>query len=479
MPYKGESQFKYIKEVGFINKRYVPKLHEDPYSYPIDPIAQRLLNHTLTSAHVRRTLKNTKQAIMGYDRPPAVPDNSDFQLAVEYFYEYISQYIKPHTPQYHDLYVNMKSGAGWPLRLHYPSKGDVPDEVLSNIFQQPLINIYWELMMKGEMLPITKIATDKMRSYVAASYPYLILEKIYSQNFNEQFKNVPMSAYGFNFRNLGYHQLMSNFKDYQSIVEYDVRFWDKGYSLKRFMFEFRKRFLILDDDEEYVYSTMGKHYYRPLVLLPDGTVAEFDMNQLSGGENTTVDNTGGHILIVIYEIICGYRIKYQKTIKYTTLFKHFFSKLYSDDTVLGHDDTFSFLSDGPHKHHIFSQFGMTIDYQNPEKWKLFNTVVGVTFLGLTCIKLNDIFVYIFNYATILDSSCLNSDKNDPNIRIQGFMSMLELLIYSPYYNRFASFIRSYALETNTAVPIIVSQRIAQIQDLNCEVRAGWVEEIEL
>jgi hypothetical protein len=47
--------------------------------------------------------------------------------------------------------------------------------------------------------------------------------------------------------------------------------------------------------------------------------------------------------------------------------------------------------------------------------------------------------------------------------------MLSLLVWSPYYDEFANFIVRYAERTNLPRPIIVSQGMAQKQDVNSEV----------
>jgi hypothetical protein len=417
IPYHGESQFKYMREVGFVPKLYLDKIYDTPDTYPIDPIVRELTNHEPKSAYVRRTLENTKLAITGYDREPKIPNNDDFNLAVEYLFEFIRQYIPIHKPEYENLFVNMKSAPGYPANLFFDKKGEIPDEIYSMFLNEPLSAVKWLLNMKKEMLPKDKIKANKMRSYVAGPVFYLLLEKIFSQTFNEHFKKVPLSAYGFNYHHLGYHELMKFLDIFHHIIEYDVTWWDKGYSLKEFMFYFRKKFLDLDEDEERVYMSMAQNYFYPQVLLPDGTVARFNLNQLSGGENTTVDNTVGHILIVFYEIICGYRKKYGKTISYKAMFEHFRAKFYSDDTGMSHDDTFDFLSDGAQKHSIFEQFGMAIDYKNPQKWKVFSSVVGLTFLGLTCFKEDPFYVYLFDYSKIKDAILFNPEQHDPATRM--------------------------------------------------------------
>lgn len=166
IPYR----FQYLRPVGFIPKKFATKINEQPFKQNIDTISMSILNRQPTQAIVQVTKENLEKALYGYDRPESLPDNPHFKLAIEYFMMYLRNYIPQHKPQYHSLYVKMNTSPGYPWNLYYSDKNSVDPYLLSEVVSEKLgrKDVIWQLNMKKETLPITKILDNKMRSYVMA-----------------------------------------------------------------------------------------------------------------------------------------------------------------------------------------------------------------------------------------------------------------------------------------------------------------------
>jgi len=420
------------------------KLNKENYRLVIDEGAHKLLgNFPIDMASVRVTKENYNLAVMSFDSPFTCPDNEFWTLAMEYTYQYLAQYIPISRPQFKDLYMDFSTGAGFPWNLFFPTKGDIPEDMIETDLNDPYTPYYWNLAMKKEKLPIVKIKENKMRSFMMPSVTYLIRQKKYSQNFNEFLKLVPWSAYGFNWHYKGFHRSMSPFLKFININEYDVRYWDKHFPLKKACVDLRRRFLDLTPDEEEEFYRLAQDEIHPKIVLPSGEVIELDVGQCSGSENTTSDNTIAHIMIIMYECIKGYYTKYRSIPTLEQILENVYNKIYSDDVVQGYKDEFDFIGDPIQKDAIFKEFGMAIEYMNPEKWKVFKGCIGATFLGMTIHDYFGVLVPTYPYHKILNSSVIREDDETPSQQLVRFTALLTLLTFTNDYETYRKFILAY------------------------------------
>lgn len=471
--------FSVLRCLGKYENKHYFKYFDQPISHKIDQIATKILQYEPTQAVVRPTLENVTLAIKGFDHGLTLPENELWELAKLYLKEYISMYIPRHYPQYTGLEMDYSRSCGFPWNLYFKTKGDIPDWLISQAIFDDLDSVIWSLSMKRETLPIEKILKDnKMRSFMMPPIHYLILQKIFSTRFNHFMKKVPMSAYGFNYHKMGFHEMCKHISEHKNIIEYDVKYWDKNFGLKKICKDIRKEFLILTPEEDKLYERMRIYEEQPTVLLPDGSLVQLKSGQCSGSEDTTSDNTLAHILIFFYEALVGAKEKFGKIVTLNHILKNTRAKMYSDDNISSCSDDFDFMANGEKKHFIFSQFGMGIEYNNPEKWQVSKNIIGHHFLGLKVGYFDDAFVFLFDYDKIKDSSVINMDDLSPSERIPGFVSLLSLLVFTPHYNEYRKFIIEYCNANGLEVPYILSRSMAIRYELNREARVGEVEENE-
>ncbi len=97
---------------------------------------------------------------------------------------------------------------------------------------------------------------------------------------------------------------------------------------------------------------------------------------------------------------------------------------------------------------------MELEYLNPEKFITSRSVIGHKFLGLTVDVFDSFFVFTYPYENVKDSSCLVGEKETPRQQVVRFIGLLELLIFTPYYNQYRLFISEYCRLFSITCPFI-------------------------
>lgn len=467
-------KFNKIRTLGRMQKnvRYW-KFNETPYRLDKDQVAGDMLQHEPTVGVVRVTQKNYLKALEGFDHDIKKPgdDNLRWRLAKEYTYHMLSMHIPKRKPQYSDLYMHYNTGAGLPFNLYVETKGDIPPSWLEEDFYGEFEEYFWHLAMKREKLDLIKIMEkDKMRSFMMPCSSYLMHQKVYSQAFNEDLKKVPWSAYGFNWHCGGFDKLIRPLSELQYKNDYDIAYWDKAFPLKQECYDLRRRFLDLTEDEEQIYWRVADEEINPKIVLPTGEVIQMESGQCSGSENTTADNTIAHFMIIMYEAITGYLEKYGKIPTLENILQGIIPRIYSDDNISAYDQTFDFMANPQKKHAIFEQFGMAIQYEDPEKWSLSSSIEGHSFLGFTVKNYHGTFVPYYKYSKVKDSTVVRESQEGPNEQITRFKALLELLTFTGYYEEYRNFIIKYSDLFNIDPGFIPTQEYKQIYELGLDLR---------
>jgi hypothetical protein len=459
-------EFKTIKMVGQISKTFnYFKLHDSPFELVVDEIAWRLLgNFEITDGVVKPTVKNYHLAVNKFDFPRVLPKNQLWDLALEYTYRYLSRYIPKRKPKYEDLYMDYSTSPGYPFNIYWKTKSDVPESLVEKDLCSPFENYYWLLSMKREKLLKSQIIDDfKMRSFMMPPMSLLMRMKKYSQNFNEDLKIVPWSAYGFNWHYTGFHKVLRKFLKYVNINEYDAKYWDKRFPLKEECFKMRLRFLDLLPQELDEFNKIAASEIQPKIILPTGEIIKLKSGQCSGSENTTSDNTIGHIMIIMYEAISGYFNINKLVPTLDQILDNVENVIYSDDVIQGVSEEFKFMCDPFKKKIIFEQFGLGIDPYDTKKWKLHNTIFGVSFLGMTVTLYDEYLVPYYEYDKVKNSSVIIKDKEKPKEQLIRFISMLSLLTFTTNYNSYRDFIIEYASQTMQTVSLPTQNEMLNIE----------------
>jgi len=272
----------------------------------------------------------------------------------------------------------------------------------------------------------------------------LLGKKKFSQSFNNDLKQVPWSAYGFNWHNKGFHYHLRKFIPYTNITEYDAKFWDKRFPLKEECYNLRRKFLDLDEEEESEFWKIALDEIYPNIILPTSEVIILPSGQCSGSENTTSDNTIGHMMIIFYEAISGFYDINKIVPSIDDILSNVENIIYSDDVIQACSDEYSFMADPYKKKAIFEKFGLGIDPLDPEKFKKFNSIYGATFLGMTVSSYDQYLVPIYDYSKVLNSTVIRKEDETPQQQVVRFEALLSLLIFTPYYTIYRTFICEYA-----------------------------------
>lgn len=467
--------------IGYLPRKKGFKFKETPYQLIIDEVARLITNHEPTQGIVRPTKSNYWNAVEMFDHPFTHPDakfenvtdripkelNQDpiWKLAFDMVISYLMHYIPMERPKYDDLYMDFNTNPGYPENIYWNQKRDVPCQRINDDLYCKYETYYWNLAMKRERLPMDKILSDKMRSFMMPSMVYLMLQKIFSQQFNEHLKKVPWIAYGLNWHRKGWHQLMSRFERFRHKSDWDVKYWDKRFPLKYWCYKIREKFLIMDNAEKDLFWNIAKDEITPNVILPTGEVLQLQAGQCSGSENTTADNCIAHLLIIFYDIIEGYKIAYSSVPNLKTIMQHCTYSIYSDDVCNAHDDKFYFLKDGKRKSEIYAKFGMLIEYTNHEKFQQLDTMEGLRFLGFVNKEYQGTYVPYYPYDKVLDSTVLTMKKEKPTDQLVRFMALLDLLTFTEHYDEYVQFIKYFCAYHNMEIPFIQNQQEKQNYEL--------------
>lgn len=472
LPSDRNFKFKYIKHLYSIWRPTFYKFHKKPDFINPDLEAKLLLgDHVLTQGVVRMTRENYLRAVLKFDFERVHPtDDPLWFIATQYVIMLLQMYIPRRKPCYSGLDMDWSTNPGYPLNRWFKTIGEVPLWLLQ-IFLPHVYGHIWQLAMKRENLPLTKIHDNKMRSFMMPSKPFLIQQKIYSQNFNQDTMKVPWFAYGFNYHCLGFHRLISYIAEFPHVKELDVSFWDKHFGLKRWCYEIQECFLDLTYEERTHYWQMAEEEITPTVLLPTNEVVQFQVGQCSGSESTTVHNCIAHLGIIIFNILWYFRSINVAIPPLSHIMANNRYKLYSDDNLSSHSDSYKFLLDGQFNDDSYRRFGMEVEYEDPTKFRVSNTVVGATFLGLTVGVDEGKFVPLFDYEKVKDASVLKQAQESSQEQVIRFLGLLDLLVFTPYYEEYRQFIFTYCDRCGIDPPLIETQEMRKNYEL-CKEGGG-------
>ncbi len=456
------SRFKFenISLKGFIRKPFF-KINEEPWRFDgSDYVVGEMLGEKCMSAHVQLTNENYHRAIMEFDHPKVLPNDQMFIKAIDYVNELIDSVCPNHKPAYgEDLYCDFTKSPGYPLNKLYREKGDCPIEVINYELHGPQNKYIWQLTPKSEILPLTKIRENKIRTFMIPPFGYLIQQKIFSKRFNECLKKLEWVGLGFNFHHLGYDRLFRNISKFRYKGESDVKYWDKRFPLKDTCYDMRRRKLILTKEEEKIFEQLREQEIYPTVLLPSGELIEMTVGQCSGSENTSTDNTIAHIIIKVYEILTYYEDNKLPLPHWQEIFTNVYYKIFSDDNIWGCTEKYRFLCDPERAKIIYSRFGLTIDINDPLKWRTSESVIGMTFLGMKCDTYENKFIPTFPWQKVVDSSILK-EKDETSIdQVLKFLALSELLLFTEYFDRYRLFIRNYCEKHDIPIPYLPTKQV--------------------
>jgi hypothetical protein len=483
------SQYKYIQPVGKVSNYYF-HYHKTNDKHKIDVLAQSLLNHTPTSGVVAPTKSNVAKAVSSYDEPFTHPLGKSYQEVEEnydksfefgtkesmFLYshtltkDYVGGYIPRHGPC-SVFNVDFSTGSGVPYNFYHGflKKADVPLSLISDAVEhwdQPAI---WKISAKRERMLLFDINEEnKIRTFTQPPFHYLVQQQIFSYTFNGGMKDVPWSAYGFDWHHGGFNRLIQRLAIHENFTEWDVSKWDKRLPTKYDCTRIRRHLLEINSEEEANFYKMRLREQQPLVLLPNGDLVQMQSGQVSGSANTTSDNTLSHIQILMYLCVRAY---YDKLGEYPTLqfiLSNVEAALYGDDNLCGFSDFYhGYLDDKDFITSIMMEFGLVIK-NDPKKFNSSKSVIGHTFLGMEVTFFRGRYVPYYAYSKVLDSSVVLQTDCSIDIKKARYSALLNLLVFTPHYEEFSSFVKKYFDSLDMKPPFIYAQADLQRIELGTD-----------
>ncbi len=473
-----KSPYKYIEKVAKIDSRFYFRFSKVNEKSIYDLSALKLLGYPdITYGGVKPTKDNVSIAIHKYDAPfihPAgrtpteVLQTKDpmWILAEKYTIDYLSTYIPITKPKVEDMYMNFSSSPGWPYSIYFKSKAEVPDYMINLDILDMDYPAFWKLGPKTERLPIFDIKNDnKIRTFMIPPMQLLVTQKIFCEDFNKAMKDVPWSAMGFNWHEGGFNELISTLSKHFHKSDWDVKKWDKRNPLKASCYRIRRKFLDLTEIQEKMYWQMASDEIEPLVILEDGGVYKFQIGQPSGSENTTSDNTLGHIALFMYRCITNCLKIYSRIPTLREILLNVSAKIYGDDVITSHSQDYYFISDPESLKYDYSLFGFEIDPDDPQKYKKQLVLTGLRFLGFEVDVLDDQYVPFYNYDKVVNSSIVTLERTTAKEQLIRFEALLSLLVFNPNYEKYRTFVKDYSKYHSLEVPLLLSQQRAQCKEM--------------
>lgn len=465
--------YDYIKRVATIESKFYFRFHKSSEKSIFDLSALKLLGYPKISyGGVKPTRKNVGVAIRKFDAPFTHPggkspvevlQTKDFywNLAEEYTYQFLRAYIPIRKPESENMYMNYNSSPGWPYSCYFKTKAQVPDYMLNKDIENTDYPAFWKLGPKTERLPMDEIKDDKIRTFMIPSMDHLILSKIFCHNFNKDLNNVPWSATGFNWHAGGFNRLIEKLAKFFRKSDWDVKKWDKRNPLKASCYRIRRRFLDLNEVQEKIFWKMADDEIYPLVILEDGSVYCFEIGQPSGSENTTSDNTLGHICLTMYRCIINHLRLYGEIPSLNTILLNVLMIIYGDDVISGHTKFYDFISDPECLKRDYALFGFEIDPGDPKKYRRQTVLESLRFLGFEVAIKDNQYVPFFPYEKVVNSTVVSLEKQTPYEQLIRFQALLTLLVFNPEYENYRQFIEKYCLYHDIQVPLIPHQQELQ------------------
>jgi len=271
----------------------------------------------------------------------------------------------------------------------------------------------WSVSPKTEPLKRSKIINNDPRVFVIPPPEYLIHTGQYTEDFDDQLKNIAMHDPSFPIRVGGpvqYGGLTEVFRDLKGsghkryfagdLDKYDKRVWEfQAVSAKNI----RKHFLRKDqtwqprDEDELDWNY--HEFTHSMMLLSNGQIVEKHVGLPSGDFRTSTDGSLIHLIEKFRELIIYERETNQRNLD---LEDYVNIKLYSDDHMGSSDADIDMSFE--RRRDLFAQVGWII---SADKDVVSETLDGLPFLGMTYQTLPDNTPGLFPNATKIACNIVN------------------------------------------------------------------------
>lgn len=311
---ENNTAYKYFESQWFSKDRVNPIGDNDPFNIKLEPLYQEFratglsnvdyIDKIATMRGVKPTRKNLNISLSKCDKPSCSPQDKMQDHVDDLVYQYLSPYLTvPYCNSGHQYDVNYASSPGkfW-KRKGCKTKLDAlrhPDfeKYLLSTNHIPICDYNGKI----ELLDQDLIKNGKIRGTFNPPLDFIMKQKFLYDKQNEAIKennDHTWIKYGY-VKQFGGHDRMGkllekcHFINDDDCIGYDrVAFLEKVYNLRNKCLQYPKRY---EDLLEYVtYYTI--HAY---VACPDGVIRRRATGNISGSNNTTVDNSILHTIVLM------------------------------------------------------------------------------------------------------------------------------------------------------------------------------------
>jgi len=235
------------------------------------------------------------------------------------------------------------------FKRNFPSLDKVPVDVLND---------------KNEELAKEDLDRKKVRTVFGSPVDFVAKEKIAYGGQNEKIKNNHRHSwikYGCVKQYGGFDIIFKLIERFLLRAESDCSGWDRIIFL---LFVYFVRHSLLDNYVDYrnLCDFVSFFNIHGVVILPDGTIWIRDTGCSSGKNNTTTDNSIGHLIIKFYMLLSRAK-ELGKPLKLSTILENAECAIYSDDKIISLDPEFwqwDVESYKAFEAKIYLKFGLTI-----------------------------------------------------------------------------------------------------------------------
>lgn len=287
---------------------------------------------------------------------------------------------------------------------------------------------------KREFLSKEELAENKIRTFLMAPLELLLDEKwLYGTQDENMKKHQPgFVRYGINLHNGGMDQMIKE-SSHAFWIEYDVKGWDRKLAILRTVMKLRNECLREAVGEEIwkEISPVAERVTDALVnhklILPDGSVVQWDWSQMSGDGLTTSNNCLAHMFIALYLLIKANPQATDEEILDQGM------NLYGDDNLAGLSEKFQQLRSEKFVNRIYEEFGLMV---KPGTWKCQDVPMGMSFLGATvrAFKKRGTVYFVPSYKRdrVLTGLYMSTEYLSPDEELMKARSLLEIGWYDCY-----------------------------------------------
>lgn len=289
----------------------------------------------------------------------------------------------------------------------------------------------WPIFMKTsgkvEMLPIGKVP----RTFIFMDRAASLCGSRVVTDFNDKIKlmrGYTMSAIGMSIYGAEFQDIAGRLNSFPIKLIADVSRWDANFTQRAFhaIRRFRRKCMRDKYGRRWI-DHLYNEICSPLVFMPSGELIQLDHGNPSGQPSTSTDNTLYHAALIWKAL---WRTAAKCGVPRSQIRRHFYSKVYGDDLVMGLSALFG--SEFPDiLKELYIEVGLVV---KPDAFKVSTRLEDMTFLGgrfKRCAK-HGAWTYVPSKEKLLESLCV-SDKDLSNEDLLQKAFSLYLLGYHTKY----------------------------------------------